>query len=69
MTLKELLREIPTHADLARHLGVSRALISHFKAGRRVPPPQMAKKIAEFTGTKVDAEKLLDGELVFVRPQ
>ncbi len=54
MTLGEyILTHAPNGADLARKVGVSQAAISRYANRKRVPRPDVMRRIAEVTGGAV----------------
>lgn len=48
-----------SNIDMAEMFGMDQSYISHIKAGRRRPSPEMAKRIEEATGGKVTVLELL----------
>jgi len=43
-----------TQTELARRLGITRASLSHYETGRRVPDFETISKMADFFGVSVD---------------
>ncbi|MGJ0847749.1 helix-turn-helix transcriptional regulator [Tissierella praeacuta] len=60
-TLKELRnKKQETQQKTAKAIDINRALYSHYENGRRVPRIDVAKKIAEHFGVKVDQIRFIN---------
>ena len=49
-----------SQADLERHIGVSRGMVSHWKVGRREPSGKNRQKLDDFLAEQESAEQVFD---------
>lgn len=70
LSLRHLLKRVKNRSLLARHCGVSRYMICHLLHGRRVPTLALARRIATFTGTRIDPDHLVEtGRFQFIKSE